>query len=152
MTTVRWEPLRELTSLQADMNRLFDSTFAGPATGSSRWVPPMDLLEKTDRYVLRADLPGVKLDDVALQIEDNVLTVSGARNHDADEDVAAYHHAERPHGSFSRAVTLPKGVDGAAVTAAFNDGVLEVQIPKPERVQPRRIEIAVGDRPATIAA
>ena len=112
----------------------------------------MDLLEKADAYVLRADLPGIKQEDLALQVEDNVLTLSGARKHDDDQGVAAYHHAERPHGAFSRAVTLPKGVDGAGVTATFTDGVLEVHIPKPERAQPRRIEIAVADQPVAVEA
>lgn len=151
MTIVRWEPLRELTSLQADMNRLFNTAFAGPASTSVRWAPAMDLFETTDGYVLRADLPGIKEEDIALQVEDNVLTVSGARKNE-DKDVAAYHHAERPHGAFSRAVTLPKGVDAAGVTAAFTDGVLEVRIPKPEQAQPRRIEISFADRPSTIEA
>jgi HSP20 family protein len=152
MTIVRWEPLRELTSLQADMNRLFNATFAGPVGTPPRWAPAMDLLEKTDGYILRADLPGMKQDDLALQVEDNVLTVSGARKHDAEQDVAAYHRSERPHGAFSRAVTLPKGVDADGVTASFTDSVLEVRIPKPEQAQPRRIEIAAADLPAAIEA
>ncbi len=152
MTIVRWEPLRELTSLQADMNRLFNTAFTGPVGASVRWAPAMDLIEKADAYVLRADLPGIKQEDLALQVEDNVLTLSGARKHDAEQDVAAYHHAERPHGAFSRAITLPKGVDATGVTATFTDGVLEVRIPKPERAQPRRIEIAVADQPVAVEA
>jgi HSP20 family protein len=153
MSMVRWEPLRELTALQSDMNRLFNSAFAGPSTGSSqRWLPAMDLVETAEDYVLRADLPGLKLDDVKLEIEDTVLTVSGERKHASETDGGGYHRLERSFGSFSRAVTLPKGVDADAVTASFADGVLEVRIPKPAAKQPRRIEIAVGDRPATIEA
>jgi HSP20 family protein len=144
MTIVRWEPLRELTSLQADMNRLFNTAFAGPETAARRWTPALDLIEKSDGYVLRADLPGMSTDDVALTVEDNVLTLSGSRAREADGESAAHHHAERPFGSFARAISLPKGVAADAVTAAFTDGVLEIHIPKPEQAKPRRIEIAVN--------
>ena len=146
MTIVRWEPLRELSTLQADMNRLFNSAFAGPSTAPHRWLPAIDLVEHADAYVLRADLPGVKQEDVNLQVEDNVLTVSGERKLDREGDAGGFHRVERSFGTFSRALTLPKGVDAEAVTATFADGVLEVRIPKPEQAQPRRIEIAVGDR------
>jgi HSP20 family protein len=143
MTTVRWEPLRELTSLQADMNRLFNTAFAGPVAGARRWSPPLDLIEKSEGYVLRVDLPGVGQDDLALQVEDNVLTLSGTRKQETEEGAAAYHHSERSFGAFSRAISLPKGVDAEAVTASFTNGVLEVAIPKPEQAKPRRIQIGV---------
>jgi HSP20 family protein len=150
---VRWEPLRELTTLQSDMNRLFNSAFAGPATGGSqRWLPAMDLVETAEDYVLRADLPGLKLEDVNLEVEDTVLTVSGERKLEPETEGGGYHRLERAFGAFSRKLTLPKGVDNDAVTASFADGVLEVRIPKPAAKQPRRIEIAVGDTPTTIEA
>jgi HSP20 family protein len=153
MSIVRWEPLRDLTALQSDMNRLFNSAFAGPSTTmSQRWLPAMDLIETAEDYVLRADVPGLRLDDVKLEIEDTVLTVSGERRLESESDGGGYHRLERSFGSFSRALTLPKGVDAEAVTAALADGVLEVHIPKPAEKQPRRIEIAVGDKPATIDA
>jgi HSP20 family protein len=152
MTIVRWEPLRDLTSLQADMNRLFNTAFAGPQAAAGRWSPPLDLIERTDSYVLKVDLPGMQAEDVALQIEDNVLTLSGARKREAGADTAAYHHSERPFGSFARAITLPKGVESEGVTAAFADGVLEITIPKPEQIKPRRIDIAVNAEQNTIAA
>ncbi len=153
MTIVRWEPLRELTSLQSEMNRLFNSAFAGPAANApQRWMPAMDLVEQADAYVLRADLPGIKQDDVKLHVEDNVLTVAGERKLQTESEGGGYHRLERSFGTFSRALTLPKGVDAEAVTASFTDGVLEVRIPKPEEAQPRRIEISVGDQPATIEA
>ena len=152
MTIVRWEPLRELSSLQTEMNRLFNTVFDAPAagTGARRWVPAMDLVETADDFVLRADLPGMSQDDVEIEVEDNVLTVSGERKAEHQERQEGFYRMERAFGSFSRSLTLPKGIDAGAVRAAFANGVLEVHIPKPEAAKPRRIEIAVGDSPAAI--
>ncbi|MEA2295209.1 MAG: hypothetical protein QOE86_2848 [Solirubrobacteraceae bacterium] len=154
MTIVRWEPLRELTSLQTEMNRLFNSVFDGPTAENSggvrRWVPAMDLVETAEDFILRADLPGVDGGDVKLEIEDNVLTVSGERAPEHADDEQGFYRLERPFGAFSRSLTLPKGVDGDSVSAAFAAGVLEVHIPKPAQAKPRRVEIAVGDEPAVL--
>jgi len=152
MTIIRWEPLRELSTLQSEMNRLFNTAFDAPQgnSGGQRWMPSMDLVETAEGYVLRADLPGVKQDDVKLEVEDNVLTIAGERRAEHTESTEGYVRLERAFGSFARTLTLPRGVDAEAVTAAFADGVLEVHVPKPEQAKPRRVEIAVGDRPATI--
>ena len=147
MTIVRWEPIRELSSLQSDMNRFFDAMFQAPAGGGGqaaqlrRWTPAMDLAETEDAFVLRADLPGVSQEDVSIELEDTVLTVSGERKSDHENKGEGYYRVERAFGSFSRSLTLPKGVDPEAVAAQFNDGVLEVRIPKPEQRKPRRIAI-----------
>ena len=153
MTVVRWEPLRELSSLQTEMNRLFNTVFDAPAGdgGLRRWVPPMDLVETAEHFVLRADLPGLSEDDLKIELEDGVLTVSGERRADHEERQEGFYRVERAFGTFSRSLTLPKGVDGEAVSASFDRGVLEVRIPKPEAAKPRRIEIsASGGKPATI--
>ena len=160
MTIVRWEPLRELNSLQHEMNRLFNTVFDAPAgsvggngnTSPRRWVPAMDLVETDDHFVLRADLPGMSQDDVKIELEDNVLTLSGERGAEHETNQEGYYRVERAYGNFSRSLTLPKGVDADAVSASFDRGVLEVRIPKPEAAKPKRIEIAVGDAPATIEA
>lgn len=148
MSIIRWEPLRELGSLQNEMNRLFgtalDSTTAGGGA-MRRWVPAMDLVEGEDSFVLRADLPGMKEDDVSVEFEDNVLTISGERKSEHEERDEGFHRVERAFGSFSRALTLPKGVDPEGISAEFQDGVLEVRIPKPEESKPRRISIGVGE-------
>ena len=147
MTIVRWEPLRELSSLQSEMNRLFNTVFDTPVPsggGTRRWVPAMDLVETADAFVVRADLPGLKQDDVKLEVEDQVLTISGERRAEHEEREEGFYRLERAFGGFSRSLTLPKGVDAEAVSASFTDGVLEVRIPKPEQAKPRRIEIAVG--------
>ena len=144
MAIVRWEPLRELTTLQNEMNRLFSTVFDTPMNGQSvmrRWMPAMDLVENDDDFVLRADLPGLSEDDVKIEVEDNVLTVSGERKSEYEETKDGYRRIERAFGSFSRSLTLPEGVDPEAVTDSFDRGVLEVRIPKPEERKPRRISI-----------
>jgi HSP20 family protein len=152
MAIVRWEPLRELTTLQNEMNRLFGTVFDTPVQGNGatmrRWMPAMDLVETDDHFVLTADLPGMSEQDVNIEIEDRVLTVSGERKatHEVSKD--GFHRVERAFGSFSRSLTLPEGIDTDAVEASFDRGVLEVRIPKPEERKPRRIAIA----PKTIEA
>jgi HSP20 family protein len=152
MTIVRWEPLRELSSLQGEMNRLFNTVFDQPTAGGAnggtlrRWMPAMDLVETDDHFVLRADLPGLTEDDIKIELEDGTLTVSGERKSEHETRNEGYHRVERAFGTFSRSLTLPKGVDADAVTAKFDRGVLEVSIPKPEERKPRRIEIAGGQK------
>jgi HSP20 family protein len=156
MALIRWEPAREINSLQQEMNRLFssffDTTSATPAagTGARRWIPAMDLVETEDHFVLRADLPGVAEGDVDLSLEDRVLTVSGERKAEHEERGEGFYRLERAAGSFSRSLTLPEGVDGDAISAHFDKGVLEVRIPKPEERKPRKVAIQVGDAPAAI--
>ncbi len=151
MAIVRWEPFRELGSIQSEMNRLFNTVLDGPGGQGGverRWAPAMDLVESGDHYVLRLDLPGLGEDDINLEVEENTLTVSGERHFDQEVDDGGFHRIERSYGSFSRSLTLPPGVNAEAVTAQFDRGVLEVRIPKPEERKPRRISI--GSRPETI--
>jgi len=151
MALVRWEPAREIGSVQNEINRLFNTFFDTPVSAGTgrRWIPAMDLVEHDDEYVLRADLPGVSDDDVKLEVEQNVLTISGERNSEHETQREGYHRIERASGSFSRSLTLPEGVDAEAVQATFERGVLEVHVPKPEQPKPRRVAINVGgDKPA----
>jgi HSP20 family protein len=154
MALVRWEPVRELSSLQNDMNRLFNTFFDAPTAGagnaSRRWIPAMDLVETDDQFVLKADLPGLTDEDVHIDVEGDVLTVSGERRAEHEEKREGYVRVERSFGAFRRSLTLPEGVDPEAVSASFDRGVLEVRIPKPEQRKPRRVAIQVGDRPAAI--
>jgi HSP20 family protein len=133
MAIVRWEPFRDLSEL----NRLFAT-----AGAQRRWLPAMDLTETTDEFVLTADLPGLGEDDVKIELVDRVLTVSGERQRAETVEKAGYRRVERAHGSFSRSLTLPEGVDGEAISASFDRGVLEIHIPKPEQRKPRTISIA----------
>src|ERR687889_1790527 len=146
MAIVRWEPLREFSTLQNEMNRLFNTVFDTPAPGGNggalrRWLPPMDLIETEDHYVLRADLPGLGEEDVNIEVEDRVLTVSGERKAEHEASKEGYHRVERAFGAFSRSLTLPEGINPDAVAATFDRGVLEVRIPKPEERKPRKIAI-----------
>jgi len=152
VTIVRWEPIRELSSLQSEMNRLFNAAFDTPAGAPARrWAPAMDLVETGDHFVLRADLPGMSESDIKIELEDNVLTLSGERRSEHEANGEGFHRVERSFGSFSRSLTLPKGVDPEGVTAGFDRGVLEVRIPKPEQRKPRRIEISgTGAEPETL--
>ena len=146
MALVRWDPMRELDSLQGDMNRLFDRFFEGraPNGGGRRWIPAMDLVETHDALVLRGDLPGMSEEDVEIEIKDNVLTVSGERKAQHEEKGEGYHRVERAFGSFSRSLSLPRGVEADKIAASFDNGVLEVRIPKPAEAKPTRVEIGKG--------
>ncbi|WP_022929202.1 Hsp20/alpha crystallin family protein [Patulibacter americanus] len=151
MAIVRWEPARELGSLQQEVNRVF-STFFDPAVSSTpRWTPAVDLIEREGSFVLVADLPGMAEDDIAIEVEGDTLTLSGARTlHDETRREHGVIRAERAAGQFRRTLTLPEGVDADRITASFDRGVLEVSIPKPEQAKPRRVSIEVGRRPGTI--
>ena len=150
MALIRWEPVAELNSLQNEMNRLFNTFFDQPAPAgrgggqARRWIPPMDLVETKDHYVLRADLPGLFEEEVNVQLQDNVLTISGERKAQHETEHEGYYRLERAFGGFSRSLTLPEGIDPDAVQAHFDRGVLELRIPKPEQKRPRQVQIKLG--------
>ena len=126
--------------LTADFDRLFSSLF-DRNTAVQRWVPPMDLVEHDDHFLLRADLPGLTEADVNIELNDGSLTISGERKAEHKQQERGFYRLERQFGSFSRTLTLPDGIDGGAIKASFTNGVLEVWIPKPEERKPRRIPI-----------
>src|SRR4051812_29043191 len=157
MALIRWEPAREINSLQQEMNRLFSSFFETPAgtngnatASARRWIPAMDLVETDEHFVLRADLPGMTEQDIDLSLEQDMLTLSGERRAEHEDWGEGFYRLERASGSFSRSLTLPEGVDGDAISATFDNGVLEVRIPKPTQPKPRRLQIKVGERPGQI--
>ena len=161
MALVRWDPIREIDSLQGEMNRLFSSFFDTPTTRGGgngnatarRWIPAMDLIETGEHFVLKADLPGMTEQDVNIELENNVLTLSGERKTEHEEKHEGYYRLERATGAFARSLTLPEGIDAEAVSATFDNGVLEVRIPKPVQAQPRKVQIGVGGAaPKTIEA
>ena len=147
MALVRWQPARDWPAFGTDLDRFFESFFqtrGTEANGQRRWMPAMDLVETEDDLVLKADLPGLSEDDINVEVNDNVLTISGERRAEHERKEDGYHRVERSFGHFSRSVTVPDGIDESKVTATFNDGVLEVRIPKPEERKPTRISIARG--------
>src|SRR5437588_5113809 len=157
MALIRWEPVRELHTMQSEMNRLFNTFFDSPAPGNGggqttirRWIPAMDVVETEDHFVLRADLPGLAEGDVNIELDDHVLTISGERKAEHEQRDEGYYRVERASGSFSRSLTLPEGVDTDAIQAKFESGVLEVRIPKPEQHKPRKVQISLGGAAKTI--
>ena len=138
----------------SEINRLFNTLF-DEGQLQQRWVPAMDLVESDDHFLLKADLPGLGEEDVAIEIRDNTLTISGERRSEFEQKERGWYRVERQTGRFSRSLSLPDGVDPDAVAATFDKGVLEIVIPKPEQRKPRRVEIRAGatngnGRPAAV--
>ena len=139
MALIRWEPV--------PVHRLFNTLFDTPTVASPqarRFAPATDLIESDSHYILRADLPGLSEDDVNVELDGNVLTVSGERRSSSEDRKAGYYRVERSYGSFRRAVRLPEGVDAEAINATFDKGVLEITVPKPEAAKPHKVQITVG--------
>jgi HSP20 family protein len=132
MTLIRWEP----------STRLFASLFDTPTADYRKWVPAVDVVENEDHYLLKADLPGLSEDDVSIEVEDRVLRLSGQRKAEHETKQEGYYRLERATGTFSRSLRLPAGLDATAIEATFDNGVLEVRIPKPEEAKPHRVSIA----------
>jgi HSP20 family protein len=124
-----------------EIDRVFDAFF-GQTDQARRWVPPVDLVEAEDHFVLRADLPGLSEGDVNIEVQDGTLTISGERKAEHEQREKGWYRIERSFGRFSRSLTLPDGVDADRIAASFEHGVLEVRIPKPEQRKPRRIAIS----------
>jgi HSP20 family protein len=146
-TLVRWEPFRELATLQNDMSRLMNSVLAGGEETSNRsWVPAVDVWEKDDELVYALDLPGIPEDKISVEFDDGALTVSGERERSEETTERNFYRFERKFGSFSRTVGLPQGVSEDSISADYRDGVLEVHVKKPEQPKPRRISIGSGNK------
>ena len=150
MAIVRWEPFRDLVSLQDRMNRLFDESFRGIGRGAEEsdfslgaWAPAVDIFEKDGNIVLKAELPGVDPKDVDVRVENNILTLRGERKLDEEVKKDSYHRVERSYGTFTRSFTLPNIVDTEKIKAEFKDGVLRMTLPKKEEAKPKQISISV---------
>jgi HSP20 family protein len=125
-----------------EIDRMFDAFFGQSEQQARRWVPPMDLVEAEDHFVLKADLPGLSDGDVSIEVQDGSLTISGERKAEHEQSERGWYRIERAFGSFNRSLTLPDGVDADGIEASFSNGVLQVRIPKPAERKPRRIEIS----------
>ena len=148
MALVRWEPFRELAALQNEMNRWMGQLPGGTTPGngqSSQWLPSVDVWETENELVLSFDLPGIAEDQIAVEVEDNVLTVSGQRERTSEHSNERFYRFERRFGTFSRSVTLPAGVKEDDIKADYTNGVLEIRVPKPEEQKPKRIQIGSQD-------
>src|SRR4026207_2486477 len=139
MTIVRYDPFRDLRTLQEEVNRLFSTNltraFPDEGIGRGAWAPSVDIYENKDQIVLEAELPGMNQEDFDLSIENNVITLRGERKFEKTDETDNYHRVERSYGSFTRSFTLPQTVSAEGATAEYNNGVLRVTLPKREETK-----------------
>lgn len=147
MTTTRWDPFRDLMTIQDRMNRLFQDTLARSRgqeeIEAGQWSPAVDIFETPDRIVLRADLPGLEQKDIEVRVEESTLTLRGERRPSTDVRPEDFHRAERPHGPFLRWFALPPNVEQAGIRAVQRHGVLEVTLPKKQEARASSIRVEV---------
>jgi HSP20 family protein len=146
MSIVRYDPFRDLRTLQEEVNRLFSTNltraFDDEGIGRGAWAPSVDIYENKDQIVLEAELPGMNQEDFDLSIENNVLTLRGERKFEKTAESDNYHRVERSYGAFTRSFTLPQTVSAEGASAEYNNGVLRVTLPKREEVKARRIQVS----------
>jgi HSP20 family protein len=141
MKLVRWEPFgREFSSLANRLNQAFDFE----RESFSNWCPPVDIYEDRDEVVLKAELPGMKKEDIDVRVENNVLTLNGQRKQEKEAKEDGYFRSERSYGTFSRSFTLPTTVDVKKISASYKDGILTVQLPRLEESKPKQIDVKVA--------
>jgi HSP20 family protein len=141
-------PFYEMDKLHKEINRLFDLGYPGTAGADTSlldgvWAPAVDVLEKQDSIIVKADLPGLTKEDISVSIENNILTISGEKKLEQEQKDGDVVRSERYYGSFNRAFTLPSTVDPNKVNAKFENGVLELALTKKEEAKPRQIRIDV---------
>ncbi|PIU93124.1 MAG: hypothetical protein COZ06_18270 [Armatimonadetes bacterium CG_4_10_14_3_um_filter_66_18] len=148
MSLVRWDPWREMSSLRQSVERAFDDAFHGEGEGGATperaWAPRCDIKETDSALVVSADLPGMKLEDIAVELHGDALTLKGERRYVSEETGENVHRVERAYGSFYRTFTFGVPVNPEGVTAGYKDGVLTVNVPKAEEAKPKRVEIAAA--------
>jgi HSP20 family protein len=141
-TLVRWEPLRELTSMQNEMSRWMNGLLDPSSRGAQNWAPALDVWETESDVVYSFDLPGIPEEQISIEVADGTLTISAEREKKEEVAEDRYYRFERRFGTYSRAVGLPQGVDESKISASYRDGVLEVRVPKPEEQKPRKIALS----------
>lgn len=146
----RWNPMKEIEELDKRLSAILGrppSPQAGDkkeAISVAEWSPLVDITEDEKEYVIKAELPEVKKEDIKLNVHDDVLTLSGERKYEKEEKGKRYHRVERSYGSFLRSFTLPEDADGTKVSAEYKDGLLMVRVPKSEKAKPKAIEVKVS--------
>ena len=148
MDLVRWEPFDGLTKMQSRINALFDEVFDRPnghaQAYSGVWAPPVDILESRDSYLIRAELPGMKKEDISVEFKEGALTLSGDKKFEEPAEGVTYHRSERASGKFARSFYLPQTIKQDGINATFRDGILEVHVPKADEAKPKQIAISVN--------
>lgn len=142
MAIVRWKPMRDVSVMQDEINRMFDNFWGGfEGQDGATLAPAVDVTEKADNFIVSAELPGLKKDDIKLTLQNNVLTISGSKKRETESKDDQYHRVERSFGSFCRTVNFPTSVDASKINADFKDGVLTIELPKVEEAKPKEIAI-----------
>jgi HSP20 family protein len=148
MTLVRWDPFRELEDMSERLNRVFSRpslrTSGKENLTVADWMPTVDISETEGEYLIKAELPEVRKEDVKVTVENGVLTLQGERRQEKEEKGKRFHRVERSYGSFVRSFTLPESVDESSVKAEYKDGVLNLHLPKSEKVKPKAIDVKVA--------
>ena len=148
MSLIRWEPYGGLMNLQDKINRLFSDAFPGKIgegddLSLGTWRPMVDICDTENAIVVTAELPGVKKEDISIEVKDNILTIKGERSEDSEVKEENYYRRERSFGSFQRSFSMPTEVSPESIKASFKDGVLKIEVPKPEEKKPKQISIDV---------
>ena len=149
-TVTRWDPFRELEDMQNRLSTVFGRAPVKrngkrqEAMTVAEWAPLVDITEDDKEYLIKAELPEVKKEDIKVLVLDDVLSISGERSREKEEKGKKYHRIERAYGSFDRSFTLPEDADGAKIAAEFKEGVLKVRLPKSEKAKPKSVEVKVA--------
>jgi HSP20 family protein len=150
MSVSRWDPFQDLLAIQDEMNQLFGRAVGqGPGRGQGQsgdrvWAPALDISERKDAYVVTVEVPGIKAEDLDITLEDGLLTIQGERRFTQESTEQQFHRVERRYGSFRRSITLPAQVQAEQIEASFEDGVLQVIVPKAEEAKPKKISVRSG--------
>ena len=144
MAIVRWKPMRDLINLRDEMDRMFEGLW-GDTTNrdGGMFMPPVDMVENDDNFVVSVELPGLKKDEIKMTMQNNALTISGSKKHEFESKEDTVHRVERSYGSFCRSINLPSTVDPSAIKASYESGVLKVTLPKVEEAKPKEIAIDI---------
>ena len=150
MPIVRWDPFSRMAALQDQINRLFDDSIAGSdarsdSVAACAWRPVVDIYETENGMILKAELPGIRKENVSIEVKDNILTIKGERVSDQDVGEEKYYRRERCFGSFFRSFTLPDAIDPENIKAKFKDGILEIEIPRPEAETPKQVKVNITE-------
>jgi HSP20 family protein len=148
MELVRWEQVEGVNRIQSRINELFEDalgrTRAQQSAAAGVWYPPVDILESKDSYLIRAELPGMRNEDLKTEVNEGILTLSGERKLEEPASGVEYHRVERVTGKFSRSFHVPQTVNADGIKATYKDGILEVQVPKADEAKPRQIAITLN--------
>lgn len=144
MAVSRWDPFRDLMSIQSELNRLFGRTYGGEGgetVHGASWAPPLDVYETGDRFVINVEIPGVSADQVDISVEDSTLMITGQRTFYEGISEESFHRVERRFGTFGRTLSLPSNANLEGIEASFDAGILTIEVPKVEEAKPKKVQI-----------